>query len=219
MKGQPDDSLSPKHIQLIRSTYRLMGRKGAGRISLQDIADEAGVSKGIIIYYFKTKERLILATMRWMLARTVKRMREAMPPGAPAPAKMEAVIHAAFVAPGVNRRFYLTFLDLLTYAARVDRFRRLIHHFRTSTHTLYKEIIQQGVEERTFSVRGQDEAAVERAADAVRALVDGFFVQWIQEPQWLEQHPVYRARCKEAVFSYLQGDPSTQNLSDAPWPS
>lgn len=46
--GQHQDlplGISPKQVQLIRRTYRLMGAKGADRLTLQDVADAARVSK------------------------------------------------------------------------------------------------------------------------------------------------------------------------------
>ena len=64
-----DDELSPKLVHLIRSTYKMMGRQGVHGLNLQDVADDAGVSKATLFYYFASKETLILTTMRWLLAR------------------------------------------------------------------------------------------------------------------------------------------------------
>ncbi len=63
------EALGPKEAHLIRSAYKVMGEKGLSHLSLQDVADEAGVSKAILPYYFESKENLILLTMRWVLAR------------------------------------------------------------------------------------------------------------------------------------------------------
>ncbi|MDQ4064259.1 MAG: TetR family transcriptional regulator, partial [Actinomycetota bacterium] len=63
-----EEVLPPKQAHLIRSAYKVMGEKGINHLSLQDVADEAGVSKAILPYYFDSKENLILLTMRWVLA-------------------------------------------------------------------------------------------------------------------------------------------------------
>ena len=42
------EALSPKEAHLVRSAYKAMGQKGMGGLSLQDVADEAGVSKAIL---------------------------------------------------------------------------------------------------------------------------------------------------------------------------
>ena len=55
---QDNEALAPKQAHLIRSAYKVMGEKGLGHLSLQDVADEAGVSKAILPYYFDSKENL-----------------------------------------------------------------------------------------------------------------------------------------------------------------
>ena len=42
-----DETLSPRAYDLVRSAYQVIARQGSHRLSLQDVADEAGVSKGM----------------------------------------------------------------------------------------------------------------------------------------------------------------------------
>jgi len=70
-----DETLSPRAYALVRSAYQVITRQGSHRLSLQDVADQAGVSKGMVLYYFKSKEHLFLVTMRWALERTEARIR------------------------------------------------------------------------------------------------------------------------------------------------
>jgi len=53
---------------MLRSAYELMSQRGVHRVTLEDVADRAGVSKGLVLYHFKTKVGLTLATMRWALS-------------------------------------------------------------------------------------------------------------------------------------------------------
>ena len=68
------EELAPAEEALVRAAYRLIASKGIERTTLQDIADAAGVSKALAVYYFKTKENLLLATIRWVLGRVAERM-------------------------------------------------------------------------------------------------------------------------------------------------
>ena len=70
-----DETLSPRAYDLVRSAYQVITRQSGHRLSLQDVADEAGVSKGMVLYYFKSKEHLFQVTMRWALERTAARVR------------------------------------------------------------------------------------------------------------------------------------------------
>jgi AcrR family transcriptional regulator len=192
------EALSPKEAHLVRSAYKMMGQKGMGGLSLQDVADEAGVSKAILPYYFSSKENLILLTMRWVLARVAQRIREAIAEAEGAEAKAKAMIDAIFVGPESNRRFYLVFFDFLGYAARNDRFADVGSTFHGICNGLYAEVVRLGQEEGVFN--GTD---AREAATVVRALVDGLFTQWIQDKGWEKTHAEYREVCKRSVLAYL----------------
>lgn len=45
--------------EIINCAAKLFAKRGVGSVSLRDIADELGISKGTLHYYFKTKEDLI----------------------------------------------------------------------------------------------------------------------------------------------------------------
>ena len=192
------EALSAKEAHLVRSAYKMMGQKGMGGLSLQDVADEAGVSKAILPYYFSSKENLILLTMRWVLARVAQRIREAIAEAEGAEAKAKAMIDAIFVGPESNRRFYLVFFDFLGYAARNDKFADVGATFHGICNGLYAEVVRLGQEEGVFN--GTD---AREAATVVRALVDGLFTQWIQDKGWEKTHAEYREVCKRSVLAYL----------------
>ncbi|MDR7555858.1 MAG: TetR/AcrR family transcriptional regulator [Armatimonadota bacterium] len=197
-----DEPRSARHAHLLRHTYRVLVEQGLRRLSLQRVADRAGVSKGILLYYFGTKENLVLATMRWVLARVARRIHTAVHRAPTAEAKVAAMVDAIFVDPRANRDFYLVFLDLLGAAARHDRFDELSATFRGIVDAAYAHIIEEGLREGVFQV--PDVAA---AASVVRAIVDGLFLQWLQEPDWEARHASTRERCLQAVLGYLRGAP------------
>ena len=153
------EALSPKEAHLVRSAYKVMGEKGMGGLSLQDVADEAGVSKAILPYYFSSKENLILLTMRWVLARVAQRIREAISGADGAEGKISAMVDTIFVGPESNRRFYLVFFDFLGYAARNDRFGDVGATFHDICNGLYAEVVKLGQAEGAFAKRDPREAA------------------------------------------------------------
>jgi len=195
--------LSTKQIHLIRTTYRAISEKGSHRVSLQEIADRAGVSKGIILYHFTTKDRLMLQTMEWVLRLNAERIRKAIATETNPRQKVLAMIEVIFRNADANRRFYLTYLDLLDHAARVAEFGKLSATFRSIVNALYADVIQSGVSEGVFVVESVDEAAY-----TLRAIVDGLFLQWLQETNWKSLHPRYREICERSVLTYLRAAPA-----------
>jgi len=194
-----DDELSPKLVHLIRSTYKMMGRQGVNGLNLQDVADDAGVSKATLFYYFESKETLILTTMRWVLARVARRIRDSVARAELAHDMVLAMIDAIFVGAEANRLFYLSFIDLLAYAARNDKFGDLHDTFRCIMNGMYADIIRVGLDEGTFHV-----ADVAEAATVVRAIIDGLFLQWIHDADWADRYLERREACKHAILAYLQ---------------
>lgn len=191
---------SPKQEHLLRSTYQVLAEGGLQQLSLHRVASRAGVSKGILLYYFGSKENLVLATLRWVLARVARRIYAAVRRARTAEEKIQATIDAIFVDPQANRDFYLVYTDLLSSAARQHRFQELSATFRSIVDAVYGQIIQEGIQEGAFRVRD-----VQEAAAVTRALVDGLFLQWLQEPDPVATHAQTRERCKHALFTYLRG--------------
>lgn len=187
-----DGGLSPREVDLVRSAYRVIGDKGVHGISLQDVADSAGVSKGVPSYYFKTKENLILATMRWVLSRVAERIEASLAQADTPEARVLAMVDAIFVDPEANRRYYVAYLDLVDYAARLDTFQQVSGTFDGIMNALYADVA------RPFRVADLDEAG-----RVIRALIDGLFVQWLTEADREATYERYRETCKRAVLAYL----------------
>ena len=199
--GTLQEDIGSKQEHLIRHTYRLIGSKGMHRVTLQDVADAAGVSKAVIVYYFKTKENLVLSTMRWVLAQVAERIRAATAQAAAPESKVRAMIDAIFIDPTRNRNFYLAYIDLVEYSARVDSFNELSTTFRSIVDSMYAEVIALGVMKGAFRVRDVTDAAM-----VVRAVIDGLFVRWLQEDDWKTTHAAYKATCTHTLLVYLGAD-------------
>jgi len=183
---------------LVRNTYRVIVRQGGHRMSLQDIADEAGVSKGLILYHFKTKNRLLLTTMRWALHGTAERIRDRLAGVEDPYAIVGSLIDAVFIDPERNRDFYLLYLDVVEHAVRDPSFSELSIVTRRIVEGLYEEVISDGVSRGAFGVRDPAEAAI-----AVRALVEGSFIVWLQQDDWRASHAVFKRRCEEGLLRLL----------------
>jgi AcrR family transcriptional regulator len=191
------EELAPAQEALVRAAYRLIASKGIERTTLQDITDAAGVSKALAVYYFKTKENLLLAAIRWVLGRVAERMTGVVDSAEAPEDKVRAMVDAIFVDPRRNRDFYLAYTALIGEAARNERFNELNVTFRSIMNAAYADLIRSG-EGSVFAVD-----SVEEAAMGVRAIIDGFFLQWLEESDWVDLHQRYKAMCARALLRYL----------------
>lgn len=57
--------------QIIQAAYQLAVRGGLRAITIRDVAKKAEVSTGLVIFHFRTKERVVLALLDHVLATTI----------------------------------------------------------------------------------------------------------------------------------------------------
>jgi AcrR family transcriptional regulator len=64
--------------RILRAAVRRIVISGAGALTMHEVAEEAGVSKGLIHYHFHDKETLLARMVEWMARNLVAREREAL---------------------------------------------------------------------------------------------------------------------------------------------
>ena len=84
---------------MIRVAYKVMARDGVHRVPLQQIATEARVSKGLLIYHFQTKDGLVLASLEWVLEATEARIRDHLAESDDPAIAIAKVVEAVWISP------------------------------------------------------------------------------------------------------------------------
>ena len=184
-----------RKAQLTRATFQEVSEKGFAAVTLEDIAQRAGVSKGVLLYYFRSKEDLFLAAFKEAILALRDRLRAAVAAAGDPVDKMRAVLRTSFVSAKANRKFYQAYLDLLSMGTRQEAFKQLNSRFYEGCLAMDLEILEDGVRQGVF--RGDADPAV------LRAIVDGLMLQWLfDETRSFED---YQQRCEVALLTYLQG--------------
>ncbi len=57
--------------QIVAAGYAVASKRGLRAVTVRDVARTAGVSAGLVIFHFGTKDRLVLALLDWVVANTV----------------------------------------------------------------------------------------------------------------------------------------------------
>lgn len=192
------DARSGREIAILRAAYHVMARSGSSRLNLQDIADEAGVSKGLILYHFRTKNAVLQHAMQWALLETARRIRTSLESSDDPADRLGPLLDAIFVSPQANRDFHLVYLDLIEHAAREQTFAELPAMSRSIIETLYADVVGAGVADGLFAVDDVDEAAL-----LMRVVIDGTFLQWLQRSDWQDSHAMFKQRCHDALSVLL----------------
>jgi AcrR family transcriptional regulator len=175
-----------------------MATKGMHRMTLQDVADAAGMSKANVVYHYKTKEDLVLTVMQWVLERVAARVVQATVSAKGRDAKIRAMVDAIFVDPRRNRNFYIVYAELIAHSSRNGRFAELNGWFREIVTGQYADVIR--------STSDRSKKGVAEAAMVVRALIDGLFLQWLEEPEWEARHREYKSLCVRSIIAFLDDE-------------
>ncbi len=199
---------SEHEIRLVRGTYEAMARLGTQELSLRGLARELGVSPPLLIYHFGSRENLLIETMHWALAGTVRRIRRRVDGITDPEQALAALMDAVFVDAKANRDFHLVYMDLVQYSIRHPSFNGLTDLLRTHINGSYAAVIRAGVRDGVF---GADD--IDLAAKQARAIVEGGFLQWIQEEDWQQTHRALQLACHQALLTMLKRRPRARSAS------
>lgn len=147
----PDVEGEPK-AAIMRATYRALCRHGYADLTMQDIADEAPVSKGTLHYHYDSKRGLFEAFQRYIAERFFDRIRAADDPDATPRARLEAILDAALSPPEQDdlQDLQRALLELKAQAPYEPQIRAHIDESDAEFRGLLADVLAAGVESGDF---------------------------------------------------------------------
>jgi TetR/AcrR family transcriptional repressor of bet genes len=191
--------------QLIDATVRAIGRYGYASTTLTHVAGEAGLSPGIVNFYFKSKEQLLLATLEQIVDEYSAFWQQALSKGKVAPASgLEAMIEADFHPSVCNPEkisiWYAFWAEAGTNPAYQGVVQRLEADYIQQTVELCNRIIAEG----GYGIDGRT------VAIGLNAMIDGLWFDCLMEPKAFNRNDAKRV-CRSylaAVFpAHFAGGP------------
>jgi TetR/AcrR family transcriptional regulator, fatty acid metabolism regulator protein len=189
-----------RRLSLLKAAFREVAEKGFSEVTLDDIARRAGVSKGVTLYYFDSKEDLFLELFGWLIDSIQQRMREAVAAVEDPVEKVRALVALIFPSPSKNRAFFRAYVDFCGLASRREAFREVGERFYSGCLGIDGGIVEEGVRRGVFLLRDPNEAG-----STMRAIFDGLMMQWLTEKDPDASFEEYRRRCEHELLQYLQG--------------
>lgn len=176
-----------RQSQLLESAIEVFAERGYQATTMDEIAERAGVSKGMLYIYFKNKEALFGAVFRWFGKLTGMMMQEAVD-GIDDEIEQIRRIAASWAEVAIRHRDYVPlFLDFWAAAS----IRGMRNDYAEDLATMYDEyrnmiagIIEQG------KAKGRFRADTDAWAIAYLLVggMDGIFIQsWLSRPRGLDK--------------------------------
>jgi len=155
-----------------------VARRGAAGSTFEHVAREAGVSRGLLHYYFGTKERLLVEVVRRDSELRVERLDERLAPAKSVDDVIEALVSSLTEVIENEPGFFLLLYELFSAGRRNPDIQREVGQLFERTRSHVADVLDSKNEEGVLSLRHPAEDVV----SYLFALGDGFALQALSDP-------------------------------------
>ena len=168
------DLASERKNQIVSATVECITRFGYHNFSMQDVAKAAGVSKGIIHYYFLNKDDLMLSVLERVI-QGIENILQSNLEGLEDPVKkLKIFIELCADIVKNTKEYYQVSMDFWTQITQKSEVKEIIStHYERSRETC-RNIIEEGIVQGVFKeINAHDYSLF------IIASIDGMSLQWL----------------------------------------
>jgi AcrR family transcriptional regulator len=172
------DLPSDKAGRIVDAMRASVAARGIAGSTFDRVAREAGVSRGLLHYYFGTKERLLVEVVRRESEVRAQSLDQAVAGAAGADELIDALVRSLEEILGEGTSAMVTFYELLTLGLRTPEIATELAELARRTRIRLADALRAGAEAGTFELR----ASPEHVASFLFALADGVTIRRLAEP-------------------------------------
>jgi len=162
----PKTGMEPaRRAALSEATIAEVGQAGSLDVTVAEIARRAGMSSGLAHHYFGSKDQIMLAAMRRIMADYAREVLMGLKDARTPHARLMAIVEGAVAPSNFERSTISAWLNFYVLALSSPAARRL--------HRVYARRIRSNL---TFSLRGIVDDRAEEIADRLASLIDGIYL-------------------------------------------
>ncbi|MDX1504001.1 MAG: TetR family transcriptional regulator [Thermoanaerobaculia bacterium] len=188
--------------QILEAAFRVAARDRLDGLTVRRVAREAGLSSGLVFFYFKTKEALLLALLDWLLERTIVRRTGTRVLSLPS-ARERYVERLREAIEGVVRERVQVelFFDYWVMGTRHPEVRAKIRHALDQFREVFRPLAEDLLREEPHIVAA---GTPEGLAAVAVSVVEGCTIQAIMDPEGFDVE-----RFMRSLGSLLAAEPAT----------
>lgn len=192
-----NDISEMRRAQLIRAAYKVVSRKGYYNFTIKDIAKESGLSSGLVHYYFKNKQDLLLNLLKDLNRNMKSYLNKELVMAQDPLHKLITYMDQAFSLAVREKEYFFVVIDFWTQTQRNPRMRqannRLLQSYRDECAAILKEGIAAGV---------FNEVDVKFTATTIVAVIQGAIIQYVLDNEAFD-YEQYSTKIKDYITSIL----------------
>jgi TetR/AcrR family fatty acid metabolism transcriptional regulator len=190
------DVAAERKDQIVRATVDCITKHGYHNFSMQDVARTAGVSKGIIHYYFLNKDELMMSVLDKVAGDIETVLASEMESTTDPRRKFEVFLEVCFDIVRNTKEYYQVNMDFWTQINQKEEVRKVIARHYAKFRDSAVIVIRDGMNAGIF--RQLDPLDY---ASYVVAVIDGLSLQWLFDEQVFD----YDNITKKATTLLLEG--------------
>jgi AcrR family transcriptional regulator len=171
---------SDKAKRIVQAMRTSVGRRGAAGATFDHVAQEAGVSRGLLHYYFGTKERLLVEVVRHDSDVRLARLERSLADADSVDAIVEALVIQFKDYLGEDPALHALTYELLSVSRRNDEVREELGEMYRRVRGQVADVLRAKEEAGVVKLRGDAESV----ASLLFALGDGLELQLVSDPDW-----------------------------------
>jgi AcrR family transcriptional regulator len=167
-----------KAQRIIDAMRDSVARRGAAGSTFEHVAREAGVSRGLLHYYFGTKERLLIEVVRRDSELRIARLDQMLGEATTADAVLDVLVKSLTDLIDNDPGFFLLLYELFSAGRRKPEIQHEVGQLFEATRSHVAKVLRVKEDEGILSLRFDAEAVVAY----LLAVADGFALQALSDP-------------------------------------
>ncbi|HOF14812.1 MAG TPA: TetR/AcrR family transcriptional regulator [Spirochaetota bacterium] len=197
MKRKNVNVIELRRNQLTRAAYKVVSRKGYYNFTVRDIAKEAGLSTGLVHYYFKNKDDLLVSVLRVMNENLRSYLAKALEQIEDPKEKIIIFMDEAFHLVEREKEYFHVLIDFWTQINHNERIRKANIKLYQSYRAECAKIIQEGIGKNVFN-----NVDVQYTATMIVAFIQGLIIQYIIDNEAFD-YTEYSKKMKSQIVDNL----------------
>ncbi len=173
-----NDILNLRRSQLTKAAYQVVSKKGYYNFTIKDIANEAGLSTGLVHYYFKDKQDLLLTLLKEINSNVRHLLDMEIRESSDPREKLDIFITQAFNIVEREQSYFYVLLDFWTQLNHNERMRNAIRKLYESYRSVCSGILSEGVEAGYF----KKDMDIHYTATMIVSMIQGTIIQYVIDP-------------------------------------
>lgn len=193
-----NDISEMRRAQLIRAAYKVVSKKGYYNFTIKDIAKESGLSSGLVHYYFKDKQDLLLNLLKDINSNMKSYLNKELVLTQSPQEKLLTYMDQAFSLAEKEKEYFYVLIDFWTQTKHNPRMRQANNRLMQSYRDECAAIVKEGIATGAF----RKEIDVAFAATTIVSVIQGTIVQYVLDNEAFN-YEQYTKTIKDYIVSIL----------------